>query len=686
MSGKPSWMGGKPSWVEENKAKPVPITAMSGFRRLLPEIVEVLGDKGLLVQAGLAHRHQQLTLADYVGHALKQRRNLVAQAGTGCGKSIGYCVPAILHAVGNNVKVVIATSNKLLQDQIVKGDLPMLQRILRPWLERHYKRTFRAEVLYGRDNYLCVKKFEKQRQLDGILSGGEGILQSWACQTRDGLLAESGLNFKSKTYLPLKVAYTANQDDCTGRKCDYFDQCYYYEARDRMENADILVVNHAVLVSHFRYGILPDFDAVIVDEAHNWEDNLISASTATISAERLHRIHAKAETILGTDSSAELVHRAGAFFAMLDHEVKVQKKKRLVRQNLSQELAELAGRLHVSVMGWADGLDSHEASLAPLLATAFRDFLADLKLVFDKSAGLLMAIESRGKAAVEIVRPDVSSLSREMMAGRSWIFTSATLSTSDKFQSRFDHFKRSLGVAHCDEIDVGSPFNYAKQQLYYVPWITLPRRAYSPEREARDFAELAAEHYREVLMVTQGRALLLFTSYLRMQTVYQALRAKYGELPWPVRLQGGDDHEQELIAWFRSTDNAVLFAVTLWEGIDVPGPALACTIMDRFPMAPPDDPILQERQARCGSYHEAAVPRALIKAKQGAGRPVRCETDRGLVVFMDTKLLTDPKLRGCLQQMPGRPGASDSPSRVLRREDLHKIGPWLGSNRKAKLA
>lgn len=680
---KPAWLSSKPVWVEE-KTKSIPIQALNLLhQRLLPEIQETLGDRGVLVQAGLRYRSQQMNLANAVAHALRTRRHLIAQAGTGCGKSIGYAVPAILHALDRKERVVIATSNKLLQDQIVKGDLPLIQERLAPWLMERFGRNFKFSVLYGRDNYLCLKKFEGQRPLEGIAVGAESVLQSWAQFTQDGLLADSGLNFKSRNYLPLKLAYTANQDDCPGqKKCEWGSECYYYQARRKLEAADILVVNHAVLVAHQRYGLLPDFGAVIVDEAHNWEDALISSSTTTINIERFYRLQQKVASIIGDEMSPAATQAATAFFLCLNREIQAQNKRRIIRQNLNEECQGLALKLKTQLRRCAAALADHPASLAPVMHEALEELELDITCIFDRSAGILLATETKSGSGVEIVQPDVSEISKSSIAGRPWIFTSATLSTSENYKDRFGHFRRSLGITHCDEIDVGSPFDYARQQLYYIPPIQSPsRRAWLPDREAQEFAELTAEHYKEVLLTTQGRALLLFTSYLRQQAVHKTLLRKYGTLPWPARCQGGDDHEQELIAWFRSTPNAVLFAVTLWEGIDVPGSGLVCTIMDRFPLPPPDDPVLQERQVKLGGYHAAAIPRSLIKAKQGAGRTVRAETDRGLVVIMDTRLLSDPKLAGCLQQLPGRPDAPDSPSRLLRRADLQKIGPWLGSKK-----
>lgn len=686
--GKPVWLGGtsKPEWIDTGKA--VHSSLLRGFEPSDPIVHDILSERGILPdQPGMGFRPQQLSLANAIANNLKARKHGINQAGTGTGKSAAYLVPAIAYALKHNEKVIVATSNKVLQDQLVNKDLPMLAKILEPYWQAKFGRNFKYTQLLGFGNYVCKDKLGDP-QLEGVLHGAEAIADVWARQTRTGLLQECELNLQSPDYRALRMAMTTTTQDCHGRKrCPSGGTCHYYTAKDRAHEADIIVVNHALLAGNFKTGsaILPVPGVVIVDEAHKWEHSLREGFTSVVGRGQLRQILKRLQRFMHKQDFSSVCEEAKGFFETMAIELMLhQHKPRLFRADLSDQLKTSALRLVALLGPIADTLAEFDESTAKVGACKLSEWCEAALQMWGDNVVLKpyrCAIEGLG---VQVQPVDLAALSRKMMKSGCWQFVSATLATTTKPETRFGYLKRTLGMANPREIDVGSPFDYARQQLCYIsrtPYPVRSRGGYDPAVFARTFAQTFAPEYMELLQCTQGRALLLFSSYEMLHAVFHRL----GRLPWPTRRQGQGDSDHEVISWFRSTPGAVLFSASLWEGIDVPGPGLSLVVADRLPLLPPDDPIYRERSVmlareyadeHCLEFSSSLVsrrgmadislPLGTMQLGQGWGRLIRRGSDRGIAACMDSRLILDANFRRVLDLLPGAP----THDRILRRQDL----------------
>lgn len=623
----PFWMRNKkPAWVDENPSIPIKL-AQEGLQRELPEIREVFGEDGLLVRAGMKHRRQQFRLANATMHALRGRRRMIGQALTGTGKSLAYATPALIYSSERQVRGCIATSLKMLQDQLAEKDLPFLLGVLEPWFASRNLSVPRFAVLMGKDNYKCQSR----------KCGGCG------------------------------------------------DRCYGNAWR-AAESAHVVVLNHALLALDRQRSFLPHFDFVIVDEAHKWEHNLRSSLTRFIHGERVVEIVKKAGANLTQHDLSRLRPLHSAFFKALHANVLAQqdnRSKRLARVNFTPDLEPHGTALAKELGELSDYFDNLEKANAytDFLSNLCSDLASDIESLFQGDVIMLPYRPETDGPAMWGIETRIADLAPLKLHTRpsAWVFTSATLATTTDPRTKFDYFRQTLGLEACDEVDVGSPFEYSKKQLYYVTETALPQRpkgtTFNRANDAAEFARTYVREYHELLEVSQGRALCLFHSYEYMH----AMRRAIGKLPYPVRWHEHGD--AEAVEWFQAQRNGVLFSVTLWEGIDVPGPQLSMVIIDKLPLLPPDDPVFQERCRLLGGpsagFQQVSLPQATIIANQGAGRVIRSETDRGLVAIMDNRLLTDAKFAGVLQQFPGKPGGGAGCSLLVGRKDFPTVRRFL---------
>ena len=591
--------------------------------------------------AGFEARAGQLQMARLIQRGFLENVHTIVEAGTGVGKSLAYLVPALRAGA----RVVVSTGTIALQEQLVRKDIPLVTKAL--GIEA------RVVLLKGRNHYLCKAKFEKESGARLIApSLALERLWAWAELTETGDRAELDFTPRSDDWETLD----ADADDCVGEYCHRFADCHFFARRDAARFADVVVVNHALFFLDLASGgaLLPAYDFVILDEAHQAEKYATAALTATLSPVSVNRMMRK-------------LHRTyaipGSYDAELDEGMRrlqqtlarVPGDKYPVAANegvfdvlpvLRESFYALENWLHGN---WQSALrkptdnDSEKErrrdlalrSVAAHVATVDRiehaaQQAAHGAVPADEIDAVAWVERGDGDARYEInAAPfQVADFLRASLFARtrSVVLTSATISTNGSF----DFLKQSLGVDDAQQLVAPSPFDYAKQaRLYVAPSRLNPK--------AIDFARRAAPLIEEILDRSGGRAFVLFTSYARLREVYALLRDR---IPFAAKVQG-DLPRTALLDWFRSTPNAVLFATgTFWEGIDVVGDALSCVVIDRLPFPSPSEPLVAARIAaleakgRSGFEHYM-IPSAIVRLKQGFGRLIRSTTDRGVVALLD---------------------------------------------------
>jgi ATP-dependent DNA helicase DinG len=597
---------------------------------------------------GFEARDGQLRMARLIQRGFLENVHTIVEAGTGVGKSLAYLVPALRAGA----RVVISTGTIALQEQLVRKDIPLVTQALGI--------DARVVLLKGRNHYLCRAKFEKESGARLIApSLALERLWAWAERTETGDRAELAFTPRADDWETLD----ADADDCVGEYCARFGDCHFFAKRDAARFADVVVVNHALFFLDLVSGgaLLPAYDFVVIDEAHQAEKYATAALTATLSPVSVNRMMRK-------------LHRIYAIPAT--HDVELDEGMRRLQQTLAavpgdrypiganeavpevlavvrESLYRLENWVHAH---WQDALRrpiENEAEAERRRDLALRAVAAHVATV-DRIEGAALQAQSGAVPADEIdavawVERGEGDARYELNAApfavgeflraslfartRSVVLTSATISTAIPAagdDSAFGFLKRSLGIDGAQELVAPSPFDYAKQARLYVAPPTL-------NPKARDFASRAAPLIEEILDRTGGRAFVLFTSYARLHEVHALLRDR---LAFPVKLQG-ELPRTALLEWFRSTRAAVLFATgTYWEGIDVVGDALSCVVIDRLPFPSPSEPLVAARLAALeargqSGFEHYMIPSAIVRLKQGFGRLIRSTTDRGVVALLD---------------------------------------------------
>ena len=604
------------------------------------EIAEVLGPDGLLARSidGFAYRSQQLDMAEAVADALEQGGTLIAEAGTGTGKTFAYLVPALL----SGQKVIISTGTRNLQDQLFLRDLPRLREAMAS--------PARVALLKGRANYLCIHRMESA-MLDARGHRREDLrwllkVRDWSARTDRGDISELGDVPEDAAIWPL---VTSTTDNCLGQECSDWSRCHLVEARRRAQEADVVVVNHHLLCADFAlkgdgFGeLLPAADAFLIDEAHQLPEVASNFFGTTVSTRQI--------LDLMRDTQAEYHREAGDLPKLLEQLDVVSKAARDLRLAFGQALRRGP---------WNE--IENDAEVTQALCDC-RERLGDLH-------GMLEAIQGRGKGLDaclarceglgrqidELVSPeqaadairwfethpqslrlnstplDVADVFRLQMQRHpaAWIFTSATLAVGDSFE----HFQRQLGLDDALTCKWDSPFDYPNQALWYVP-------RGMPQPSDPGYTRAVVDLVLPIVEASAGRAFLLFTSHRALREAADLL---HEHLTFPLLVQGNAP-KAELLERFVEHGNAVLLGTaSFWEGVDVRGEALSVVVIDKLPFASPGDPVLQARLdavRRHGGnpFMQHQVPQAAIALKQGAGRLIRDVTDRGVLVLCDPRLL-----------------------------------------------
>ncbi len=613
--------------------------------------VSFFGEGGLLARVlpDYEERPAQRRFSEAVGSVLRDGGLLLAEAGTGTGKTLAYLLPAV--ELGR--RVVVSTGTKNLQEQLVDKDLPLLARAL--------GRDLSVAVMKGRGNYLCLLRYRSFGQAGSFRRLDEVPLfravESWAPTTATGDRAEVD-------DLPDSVDFwreiSAASENCIGQSCPDFDPCWVTRMRQRALEADLVVVNHHLLcadlaVKDGSYGhVIPPYDTVILDEAHLLEDVATQYFGVQVSSHRVEELARDVERELkAAKLDAREVHaELDAVRLRADHLFKMLSRgtgRRLAPGWLTSRLAEEAKALLLRLEGLRTAILAVPEHGEALTGLAGRAQALGAELAFVLAAeddAHVYFVETRGRGVFLKATPiDVSERLRELLFDqvRAAVLTSATLAVD----GGFTYVKDRLGIQATDELLLPSPFRYEEQAVLYVP-----RRM--PEPLSPDFVDRAAEEVVRLVATSRGRAFVLFTSHANMNAVAERVA---GRIEYPMLIQG-EAPKATLLEMFRSTPGAVLFATaSFWQGVDVVGEQLSCVIIDKLPFASPGDPVVSARIDRLRNrgnnpFGEYQVPVAILMLKQGLGRLIRSAKDRGILAVLDSRLIQKPYGRRFLESLP----------------------------------
>lgn len=611
------------------------------------------GQVAHLLGARYRPRSGQIVMAELVREALNRRCHAVIEAGTGIGKSFAYLVPVIW----SGAKAVVSTSNKALMSQLWRQDLPDLQKIA--------PRSFSVALLKGRSNYLCnlrVSELLRQRQLPGIADDVERVEQGLAA-VPSGDCEEMGLP------LALRQRLTVTHRECGGRECPLFDDCFYETAKQRAAGADIIVTNHALLcfsTLRTQDSILPRRPVLIVDEAHELPGYAIDALSATLELETLAALanHPVTQDAVEPALRQAAMEHNGQFFAALLERRPQRWAERWVLEGEIQEgvrLGRAMEELQRKLMAYRPPSSEQAAAMDALLRFAGEAVAAVRALsqpeteTFARYCEMSPGANRREQDRLTVIyRPlEVAETLNRQLFGQ-WprvISTSATLSIGDDL----GWFRRQVGAPEGAAVlarRIASPFNYRQHVLIYAPRGVEP--AYEEGEEV--YLRWLTGEVRRLVLASRGRAFVLCTSRKRMEQLYDALDAV---LPYPCYRQGGGLTRPELLEQFKADGNAVLFGTrSFWEGVDVPGEALSLVILDKIPFLPHADPVHQREEQlvrnRGGNpFEELQMAHAILTLRQGAGRLVRSESDRGVIALLDARVHNKWYGRRILAALPG---------------------------------
>ncbi len=600
---------------------------------------DIFGRDGTLagLLTGYKPRTTQIEMAEAIADAIETKQNLIAEAGTGTGKTFAYLAPAIL----SGKKVVISTGTKNLQDQLFKKDIPLIRKAVAV--------PFIAALLKGRSNYLC--RYRLQNAWESTLGFGKEEaaalqkIKSWGNRTQTGDITEMTEVSESS---PVWYMATSTTDNCLGQDCPDYKDCFLMKARKQAQDADLLVVNHHLLCADWSirdggFGeLLPKAEVVIVDEAHQLAETAGNFLGMHISGKQL--------IDLANDALVEYFKDATDLPELRTACEDLERETKDLRLAFGMELKRGEWQEITANAKIQSGL----AALQTKLGTLRKQLLLasvkskELDLCYQRAEGLSAQLhdlmednsgkwirwyETHRKSFTLSRSPlDVAKEFQSFMQAHpaTWIFTSATLSVAE----RFEHFAQNLGLDDISSRRWESPFDFAKQSLFYHP-------KGLPKPDDPNFIPAIIEFVIPVIEASRGRAFFLFTSHRALKQAAELLEHR---INYPLLIQGSKPKNQ-LLERFKHLGNAVLLGTaSFWEGVDVRGEALSCVVIDKLPFASPGDPLLKARleaisTAGGNAFFQQQIPAAVIALRQGIGRLIRDETDRGVLMVCDPRLL-----------------------------------------------
>ena len=618
-------------------------------------------------------RPQQRRMARAVADALETNSNLVVEAGTGVGKSLAYLLPGALWAAANGRRLLVSTHTRALQEQIMTRELPLAAAAL-----RHLGHTLRFAMLQGADNYLCVQRLARARAQTQLFSDAGAAqlerLEAWA------RTADTG----HRAALPELVSHSAwskiarDPEICLGPQGRYWGSCLYRKDKERAERAQVLVVNHALLLSGAR---LPPYDALVVDEAHSLEDAAVSHFGFAVSEARAARVLDEARGLAGAfpelgEAAARCAREAREFFAAAEAAYGLDGAAEFPAKLLSAgeppaepEAWPALERLCVELISRQTSSDLEmELRLLHARVGGLRADLAALLTLRDDGTARWIERSAAG-TALKAAPLDVSDRLGEGLFSRGvpTILTSATLSGPGGLRE----FRLQVGLEPAREVVVDSPFDYESQAA-----LLLVEGMPAPAGDKRYPGALSRE-CAKIIRAVPGGLFLLFSSWKTLRAVHARLRRRVKDRP--IWVQGDAGHDA-LLAEFSAAGNAVLLGVdTFWQGVDVPGEALSCVVLTKLPFPNPGSPVEEARRQWFSGegrdyFRDHSLPRAVMKFRQGFGRLIRSTTDRGAVVVLDSRLLSRGYGRAFLEALP----------RCRKLESLEELEAFFGKGGQAE--
>lgn len=618
---------------------------------------EIFAEDGILARAvpGFRLRKQQLEMAKAVAEAIENTSVLIAEAGTGTGKTFAYLVPALLQGG----KVIISTGTKTLQDQLFNRDIPLVRKVLTA--------PVTVSLLKGRANYICHHHLERAKADGRFVSRDDVVhlarIESYARTSSSG--DRSGL-----AEVPEDAAVwpmvTSTRDNCLGGECAYHSKCFVLEARRQALEADVVVVNHHLFFADLILRdegvgeLLPACNTVVFDEAHQLPDTASVFFGETFSSNQVVE--------LGRDIRLEIAAQAADAADLVQQAQRVEKAARDLRLQFPNETVRKTSEEARADSGFVAALDDAERELLELIENldVHAGRSEELHHCWERATAMRAALEGwrddedtdrvrwievfAGSVHLNSTPLSVADAFRNELSGhpKAWIFTSATLSV----RQDFSHYQQQMGLEGADTAGWDSPFDYENQSMLYVP-------TDMPDPNSAGYTVAVVTRALPVIEAAAGRTFFLFTSLRAMREarglLVDAMKAK--GLDFPLLMQG-DGSRSELLERFRAMGNAVLLgSQSFWEGVDVRGDALSLVVIDRLPFAPPDDPVLAARIASINregrnAFMEYQLPEAVITLRQGAGRLIRDERDRGVLMICDPRLISKSYGRRIWQSLP----------------------------------
>ena len=645
---------------------------------------DIFGPGGLISQQleEYEFRREQLQMAHEVARAFTASEHLIVEAGTGVGKSFAYLIPAISLALNSEQKVVISTNTISLQEQLVTKDIPFLQRVL--------PRDFNVVLAKGRRNYLSRRRLKNLMSYErGLFDTREEVeeiaeIEAWVDRTVDGSRAD--LPWQPQAQVWDKVA--SDRDNCLGRNCETYDICFYFKARREMYNADLLIVNHHLLFSDLAIrkeseaaiGVLPDYDYLIIDEAHHLEATATNHASIDFSNTRVKWL---LDSLYNERSKEGLAKQFNSPQLQIQVETARQQANILfgtvieaVQGNIdsgNNNGNALTPRIHKSDFV-SNVLDAPLVDIEKTLKRLRDDAMTDddeqeiiahqhycqrlrdeLDMIIrqsDPNYVYWAEIATRGRSPRILLNATPANVNQMLQdhlfrIKNSVVMTSATLSTN----RNFSYFKKRVGIRESRELLVHSPFDFKRQVQIHIP-------RNMPHPNSHQFVPAAIEKIKHYLKLTHGKAFVLFTSYRMMDEVYEAVAPDLEEIGIETFKQGGELSRTAMLQAFRADTDSVLFGTSsFWEGVDVRGASLSNVIITRLPFEVPTHPVMEARvkqikEAGGNEFFEFSLPEAILRLKQGFGRLIRTQTDEGIVVILDPRIRTANYGRQFLESLP----------------------------------